>query len=142
MAGQSTSLVYDRRFEEPLNKDLVCFDCKVERAFGCEKSRPQSALLSFAMGPSRIDWSSSTLSSHGMLLERHFYLPGERRSAAINKHVISMLHSAPARFEYRGPTGHFTAAVIRPRAIMMTPTGSIPDIRLHTFDGAHSLRSS
>jgi AraC family transcriptional regulator len=117
MAGQSISPVRD---------------CEIKRALDGAEANPRSSLPGIAFGPTRIMQSSLLSSWHGIVLERHFYLPGERRSGSIDKHVMSMSHGAPARFEYRNLAGDFIMALIRPRLIMITPLGSIPDIRLHT----------
>jgi AraC family transcriptional regulator len=99
---------------------------------GQAEAKIASPLLSIALGPARIVWSSVKSLWHGILLERHLYSPGERSSASIDKHVVSMSHGAPARFEYRNLAGDFVRSTIRPRTIMLTPPGPVPDARLHT----------
>ena len=94
--------------------------------------RLRSPLLAIAPGPTRVLRSSMSLPWQGILLEKHFSSPGERRSASIDKHVISMFDGAPCRFEHRSPSGGFVPVLNGPRAIMMTPAGPVPDIRLHT----------
>ena len=114
MAGQSILPRNDyRRYESP-------------------EARPQSPLLAIALGPTQIVRSSLSSSWSGILLERHLYAPGERKSASIDKHVVSMSHGCSCRLEHRKLSGEFVAASIRPRAIMITPAGLLPDTRLHT----------
>jgi len=91
----------------------------------------QSPLRSIAMGPNRVVWSSSNFSHYGILLERHRYLPGERRSASIDRHVVSFFHNSPARLDYRVPSGEFATTIIRPGTIMISSKGPLPDVRLH-----------
>jgi AraC family transcriptional regulator len=91
-----------------------------------------SPLLAIAPGPACILRSSASLSWNGMLLERHLYSPGERRSAAVADHVVSMFHGAAPSFEYRDVSGEFLTASGRPGRIMISPAGPLPDIRLHT----------
>jgi len=91
-----------------------------------------SPLLAIACGPTRVVRSSSSLSWQGILLEKHLSSPGERRSASIDRHVISMFNGSPSHFEHRNVSGAFVACLNRPRTIMITPAGPVPDIRLHT----------
>jgi AraC family transcriptional regulator len=95
-------------------------------------TKPKSPLLAIAPGPTRIIRSSMSLAWHGLLLERHLSSPGERTSAFIDRHVISMLSRAPSRFEYRTVSGYFVACLNRPGTTMITPVGPVPDLRLHT----------
>jgi AraC family transcriptional regulator len=92
---------------------------------------PTSPLLAIAPGPTRIVRSSFSLSWHGILLEKHFTCEGERKSASIDRHVLSMLNGSFSRFEHRAMSGHFVACLNRPGMIMITPSGPVPDIRLH-----------
>ena len=91
-----------------------------------------SPLLAIAPGPTRIVRSSISLSWHGILLEKHLSSPGERASASIDRHVVSMLNGSLSRFEHRTMCGHFVTCLNRPGTIMITPAGPVPDIRLHT----------
>jgi AraC family transcriptional regulator len=91
-----------------------------------------SPLLAIAPGPTRIVLSSLPLSWHGILLEKHLSSPGERTSASIDRHVISLLTGSPSRFEHRTVSGHFLAHLNRPGTLMITSAGPVPDIRLHT----------
>lgn len=92
----------------------------------------QSPLSGIAPGPTRIISSSLPLSWRGVLVERHSSFPGERASASIDSHVISMFTGAPSRFEHRNIHGTFAPCLNRPGMIMTTPCGPVPDIRLHT----------
>jgi AraC family transcriptional regulator len=92
---------------------------------------PASPLLAIAPGPTRIARSSISLSWHGILLEKHVTSPGERKSASIDRHVVSMSSGSPSRFEHRAGSGNFVACLNRPGTIMITPSGPVPDIRLH-----------
>ena len=92
----------------------------------------QSPLIAIAFGPTRIIQSSLCLSWDGILLERHLYSPGERTSASIDRHVISMSNGSPSRFEHRNLSGEFVGSSTRQRAIMISPAGQVPDVRLHT----------
>lgn len=132
MAAQSMPVVYGRGSNHSSKAYLFAPESGMEPDFSCLKSKTSSSLLSIALGPSRTVWSSDYLSKYGVVLERHFYSPGERKSATIDSHVISMSHTFPARFEYRSVSGHFSPEMMRPKAIMLTPPGLIPDIRLHT----------
>jgi hypothetical protein len=76
-----------------------------------------SPLPSIAPGPTRIVRSSLSAPWHGILLERHFTLPGERTAAAVERHVISMLTGSPARLEHRNLSGRFVEHLYRPGAI-------------------------
>jgi AraC family transcriptional regulator len=102
------------------------------QAGGLPEAGLTSPLARIALGPTRILQSSCRSLWHSVLLERHLYSPGERSSASIDKHVISMSHGAPAHFEYRNLAGDFVRSTIRPRTIMLTPPGPVPDARLHT----------
>ncbi len=93
--------------------------------------RPLSPLRSIALGPGWIVWSALDFSPNGVSLERHRYLPGERRSALIDQHVISLSHNAPARLEYRAASGEFVSSTTRPRSMMISPKGLVPEMRLH-----------
>ncbi len=95
---------------------------------GCEEEKLHSALPLAGLGPDRILWSTAALSSYGMLLESHIYLPGQRKSAAINKHVISMSTGLLASFEYRDCNGNVASGVIRPKTITLVPAGLGPDV--------------
>ena len=92
---------------------------------------PASPLLAIAPGPTRIVRSSTSFSWRGLLLEKHLSFPGERVSALIDRHVISLL-TTPSRFEHRTVSGYFEAHLNRPGTVMITPSGPVPDIRLHT----------
>jgi len=100
--------------------------------FGDTEARPASPILAIAFGPTRILRSSLSSPWHGILLERHLYSPGERTSASIDRHVISMSHGARSRFEYRNLPGEFLGALTRQGTIMISPAGPVADIRLHT----------
>jgi len=91
-----------------------------------------SPLLAIAPGPTQVLRSSLSLSWQGILLEKHLSFPGERTSASIDKHVISMFHGFPSRFDYRSLSGEFVQTSTRPGTIMITPMGPAPDVRLHT----------
>jgi AraC family transcriptional regulator len=95
-------------------------------------SKVASPLLAFAPGPTRILRSSMSLPWRGLLLERHSTSPGERVSASIDRHVISLFTDSSSRFEHRTVSGHFLAHLNRRGTIMITPSGPAPDIRLHT----------
>jgi AraC family transcriptional regulator len=144
MAGQSILPVDDRRFYEApgasYNRTLCLqrssgnvnsVNCEIKPPVDQTETRARSPLLAIALGPTRIVLSSLSSSWHGILLERHLYTPGERTSASIDKHVISTSHGSPCRFEHRNLSGEFVAASIGPRAIMLTPAGLVPDLRLH-----------
>ena len=94
-------------------------------------SEAGSPLLAIAPGPAQIVRSSFASSWQGILLEKHVCFPGERISASTDMHVISMFHGAPFRFDYRGMSGQFVGLLARPKSIMITPAGPVPDIRLH-----------
>lgn len=91
-----------------------------------------SPLLAIAPGPARILRSSMHLPWRSLLLEKHSISPGERVSASIDRHVISLLTGSSSRFEHRTVSGHFLAHLNRRGTIMITPSGPVPDIRLHT----------
>ena len=103
----------------------------VEQASDGTKTRRQSPLLAIAPGPTRIVRSSLSLSWPGILLEKHLSAPGGRTSASSSQHVVSLFQGTPARFEYRSLSGEFVATVARPKTIMITPAGPVPDLRLH-----------
>lgn len=105
---------------------------EMDQARGKTSIGPTSPLLAIAPGPTRIVHSSLSLSWHGILLEKHVSSPGERKSASIDRHVVSMLNGSPSRFEHRAVSGHFVACLNRPGTIMITPSGPVPDIRLHS----------
>jgi AraC family transcriptional regulator len=96
------------------------------------ETRLPSPLLAIALGPTRVVRSSLSSSWQGILLEKHISSPGERTSFTLDWHVVSMFQGAPARLEHRSKSGDFTTSVTRPKTLMITPSGSIPDIRLHT----------
>lgn len=89
-----------------------------------------SSLLAIAPGPTRVLKSSSSLPWPGILVEKHLSSPGERRSASINRHVLSMTTGSSSRFEYRKPSGELVACLNRPGSIMITPMGPVPDMQL------------
>ena len=91
-----------------------------------------SPLLAIAPGPTRIVRSSSSSSWQRILLEKHLSLPGERTSASINSHVISMFTGSPSHMEHRCLSGDFVGCLNRPGTIMITPAGPVPDMKLHT----------
>jgi AraC family transcriptional regulator len=91
-----------------------------------------SPLLAIAPGPTRIIRSSLSSSWQNILLEKHLSQPGERTSASINSHVISMFTGSPSRMEHRCLSGDFVACLNRPGTIMITPAGPVPDVKLHT----------
>ena len=93
---------------------------------------PQSPLLAIAPGPTQVLASSVSLGWRGLLVEKHFTSPGERISASIDRHVISMFSGAPSRLEHRAPSSRFVECIARPGRIMITPAGLMPDVRLHT----------
>lgn len=132
MITQSIQPSYAREFAGSSDLRTSLYENNVNWFRGSTETKMASCLDSVALGPARLVWSSSASKSLGVLLERHEYSPGERREAAIDKHVISMSRSSPARFEYRNLSGEFTTVVLRPKAIMITPSGKLPDIRLHT----------
>jgi len=55
-----------------------------------------------------------------------------RTSASIDKHVIAMLNRSTSLLEHRDLSGKLVAAVTWPRSIVITPGGSVPDVRLQT----------
>jgi AraC family transcriptional regulator len=91
-----------------------------------------SPLLSIAPGPTRVLCSSKDLGWRGLILEKHFSAPGERASAHIDCNVISMSTGASFRFGYREPGGRFVECQHRRGAIVVTPSGDVPEMRLHT----------
>jgi AraC family transcriptional regulator len=113
-------------------ENVIPVPCKINPFVNLTEAAPGSALLAIALGPTRIIRSSLRMSWQGILLEKHMSSPGERTSASIHAHVVSMFHSSPSRFEYRSLSGEYIAVLSRPRAIMLTPSGNVPDIRLHT----------
>jgi len=114
------------------NTNLIPTRREVNQTTDHSATRPASPLLAIAPGPTRIVRSSTSLSWRGLLVERHVTSPGERASASIDRHVITMLAGSPSRFEYRVGSGRFVAGLNRPGTIMLTPSGPMPDIRLHT----------
>ena len=74
----------------------------VEQIIDQNEARSRSSLFSIAPGPTRILRSSASLPWHGILLERHLCSPGERTSASIDQHVVSLFERAPACLEHRG----------------------------------------
>lgn len=92
----------------------------------------RSPLLAIAPGPTQIAWSSLSLSWPGILLEKHLSFPGERTSSSLDQHVLSLFQGAPAHLEHRRLSGEFVATIARPKTIMITPAGPLPDLRLHT----------
>lgn len=96
-----------------------------------EACRP-SPLMAIAPGRTEVIRSSASLRWRGILLEKHFSLPGTRSSAWTDKHTVSMFTRIPSRFEYRCESGSFIGCCNRPGAIMITPSGPVPDIYLHT----------
>ena len=115
-----------------LLENAVSVNDRIDAAVDEAGSRLQSPLLAMALGPTRILRSSWRSSWRGFLLERHCYSPGERLSASIDKHVISMARSTYSRFEHRSLSGDFITSSTRQNAIMISPAGPLPDIRLHT----------
>jgi hypothetical protein len=113
-------------------ENAVQVQCQVTPTTDQTETRVESPLLAMALRPTRIVVSSLCSSWDGILLERHLYSPGERISASIEKHVISMSHRSPFRFRHRNLCGDFVAALSRPRTIMITPAGPVPDIHLET----------
>lgn len=95
------------------------------------KEVPTSTLLDIAPGPTRVVGSSSRRWK-GVVLEKHLTAPGERSGASIDRDIISMCVGSPVRFEHRLATGLFVACLNRPGTIMTTPSGPVPDIRLHS----------
>src|SRR5450755_1428169 len=95
-------------------------------------SKVASPLLAIAPGPRRVLRASMLLSWRGLLLEKHSTSPGERVLASIDRHVISLLTGSSSRFDYRTLSGHFLTHLSRRGSIMITPSGQVPDIRLHT----------
>lgn len=96
------------------------------------EKKSQSPLLAIAPGPTRVVRSSLSLAWPGILLEKHLSFPGERTSASLNQHVVSLFQGTPAHLEHRSLCGGFVATVARPRTIMITPSGPVPDLRLQT----------
>jgi AraC-like ligand binding domain len=99
---------------------------------GRHAASPASPLLAISPEPTQIVRSSSSLSWHGLVLEKHFSLPGERASACMDRHVISMLCGPSSRFERRTASGHLVAYLDRPGTITIAPPGSLPEIQFHT----------
>jgi AraC family transcriptional regulator len=112
--------------------NVVPIERKMTQPGDQKPTGPESPLLSIAPGPTLIVRSSLSLSWHGVLLEKHLSSPGERLSASIDRHVVSMFNGSPSRFEHRDLSGDFVARLSRPGTIMITPAGPIPDMRLHT----------
>jgi AraC family transcriptional regulator len=67
-----------------------------------------------------------------LLVEKHSSSPGERKEASIHRHVISLFTGSPSRFDHRTISGHFAEHLTRAGTVMITPSGRIPEIRLHT----------
>ncbi len=91
-----------------------------------------SPLLAIAPGPTQVLRSSLPLPWQGILLEKHLSSSGERTSASIDSHVVSLFGGAPSRVQYRGLSGRFVPFLGRPGAIMLTPAGPVPDMKLDT----------
>jgi AraC family transcriptional regulator len=145
MSAQPIALADDRQFwdtsdggpDQPLGVhrsigNIVASHGEIKPTLHRTDRKAQSPILTIAFGPTQIVRSSICLSWHGILLERHLYSPGERTAASIDRHVISMAHSSPFRFEHRNLSGEFLASLTRQSTIMITPAGPVPDIRLHT----------
>ena len=94
-------------------------------------TKPVSPLLAIAPGPTRVLRSSAQSAWHGILLEKHFTSPGERKSANTDRHVVTALIS-PSRFQHRTIFGALVECLHRPGTIMITPAGPVPDLQLHT----------
>jgi AraC family transcriptional regulator len=145
MTGQLIALAGDRKFcdisdggraqpagVQRLAGNVVAMHDGIKRTRHQTEANQQSPILPIAFGPTRIVRSNWCSSWHGILLERHIYSPGERTSASIDRHVISMSHGSPFRFEHRTLSGEFLASLTRQRTIMISPAGPVPDVRLHT----------
>lgn len=91
-----------------------------------------SVLQVVAPGPATVLESSSGLSWHGFLVERHRSVPGERAAGSIDHHVISVLDGGPSRGEYRVAGRSFVPTVKRPGAITIMPSGLVPEMHLFT----------
>ena len=117
---------------QTLNANVVPTKRETSQARDQILSGLESPLLAIVPGPTRIVRSSLPLWWHGILIEKHLSSPGERASASIDRHVVSMFNGSPSRFEHRGISGHFVACLNRPGTIMITPAGPVPDLRLHT----------
>ncbi len=90
-------------------------------------------LSQIAPGPLNVSHSSMTTSWQGFIVESHVNHPGERISATINMHVISMLRYGSATGERRNTPGSgYQPYSKRAGAITIIPAGSVPDMRLHT----------
>jgi AraC family transcriptional regulator len=90
-------------------------------------------LSQIAPGPLNVRHSSLTTSWQGFVVENHVNHPGERVSASINVHIISMLCSGSATGERRNtPGSDYTPYSKRAGAITIIPAGSVPDMRLNT----------
>lgn len=112
--------------------DLRPEDATAVRLSGACAPGLASPLLAIAPGPTRILRSSMSLSWRGLVLEKHLSSPGERISASVDRHVLSLHTGSPSRFEHRSVSGRFVTRLNRPGTIMITPAGPAPDIRLHT----------
>ena len=98
---------------------------------GRTQAAPRAPLHSIVLGPTQIVKSSLSSSWPSILLERHLSrLASERQHQST--HVLSVVHGAPARFDYRNVNGVFLSATLRPKSIMITPQSAVPDVRLHT----------
>lgn len=89
-----------------------------------------SPLLAIAPGPTRILVSSASMQWKGVLIEKHLTLPGERVSASIDRHVITMVAASCARLEYRTAVGRLVPCIQRTGELTLTPVGPAPDMRL------------
>ncbi len=89
-------------------------------------------LIAIAPGPTRVVRTSISLGWRGILLEKHFSSKGERRAASIDRHVISLLCTHSARFDYRAPSGRWVPFVQARGTLTVTPSGPVPDVQLQT----------
>ncbi len=101
-------------------------------AIGISAANAASPLLAIALGPTRILRSSAALPWQGFLLEKHLSSPGQRVSASIDRHVVSLLCGHPARFEYANGSGRVISSIEPRGAITVLPAGPAPDARLDT----------
>ncbi len=90
-----------------------------------------SPLLAIAPGPTRVVRTSLSLGWQGFLIEKHVTSSGERRTASIDKHVLSLLTGHSSRFDYRAPSGRVMPFLQACGTLTVTPSGPVPDVRLH-----------
>ncbi len=90
-----------------------------------------SPLVAIAPGPIRVISTSVSLGWQGVMIEKHVTSSGERRTASIDKHVLSLLCGHSSRFDYRAPSGRLMPFLQARGTLTVTPSGPVPDVRLH-----------